>query len=70
VPIFTVPVLTPWLSSLWISLVTNVDATTARNLIESMDTEVVVHDNTIIDAVPGDPIAYEAAVERALTAGG
>ncbi len=70
VPIFTVPVLTPWLSSLWISLVTNVDATTARNLIESMDTEVVVHDNTIIDAVPGDPIAYEAAVERALAADG
>jgi len=70
VPIFVVPVLTPWLSSLWISLVTNVDATTARNLIESMDTEVVVHDNTIIDAVPGDPIAYEAAVERALAADG
>ncbi|CAN5828272.1 NAD(P)H-binding protein [soil metagenome] len=70
VPIFVVPVLTPWLSSLWISLVTNVDATTARNLIESMDTEVVVHENTIIDAVPGDPIAYEAAVERALAAGG
>ena len=70
VPIFAVPVLTPWLSSLWISLVTNVDATTARNLIESMDTEVVVHDNTIIDAVPGDPIAYEAAVERALAADG
>ncbi|MDQ3177908.1 MAG: NAD(P)H-binding protein [Actinomycetota bacterium] len=70
VPIFTVPVLTPWLSSLWISLVTNVDATTARNLIESMDTEVVVHDTAIIDAVPGEPIAYEDAVERALAAGG
>lgn len=70
VPIFVVPVLTPWLSSLWISLVTNVDATTARNLIESMDTEVVVRDNTILDAVPGDPIAYEAAVERALAADG
>ena len=41
-----------------------------ESLIESMDTEVVVHDNTIIDAVPGDPIAYEAAVERALAADG
>ena len=44
VPIVTVPVLTPRLSSLWIGLVTNVDSTTASNLIDSMSTEVLQTD--------------------------
>ncbi len=66
VPILTVPLLTPRLSSLWISLVTDVDTTTARNLIESMDTEVVVHDDSIQSVVPGRLMTYDEAVERAL----
>jgi uncharacterized protein YbjT (DUF2867 family) len=67
--IVIVPVLTPKLSSLWISLVTDVDTTTAHNLIESMDTEVVVTDRSIEDVVPGRPIPYEEAVRRALADG-
>lgn len=39
-----VPVLTPWLSSLWIGLVTPVDAGVARPLIEGLATETVVTD--------------------------
>jgi uncharacterized protein YbjT (DUF2867 family) len=66
VPILTVPLLTPRLSSLWISLVTDVDTTTARNLIESMDTEVVVHDDSIQSVVPRRLMTYDEAVERAL----
>jgi uncharacterized protein YbjT (DUF2867 family) len=66
VPIVRVPVLTPRLSSYWLSLVTDVDVTTGRNLIDSMGTEVVVSDRSIEDLVPGDPIPYEEAVRRAL----
>ncbi|WP_121254186.1 NAD(P)H-binding protein [Nocardioides ferulae] len=66
VPIVTAPVLTPRLSSYWLSFVTDVDVTTGRNLIDSMDTEVVVTDDAIRELVPGDPIGYAEAVRRAL----
>lgn len=66
VPTVPVPVLTPRLSSYWLALVTDVDTTTGRNLIDSMSTEVVVTDHRIRDLVPGEPIGYREAVERAL----
>lgn len=66
VPILKVPVLTPRLSSYWLALVTDVDVTTGRNLIDSMGTEVVVTDTSIRDLVPGEPLSYEEAVRRAL----
>jgi uncharacterized protein YbjT (DUF2867 family) len=65
-PIVVVPLLTPRLSSYWLALVTDVDATTGRNLIDSMSTEVVVRDSSIRDVVPGEPLTYRQAVERAL----
>jgi uncharacterized protein YbjT (DUF2867 family) len=70
VPIVRVPVLTPRLSSYWLALVTEVDATTGRNLIDSMGTEVVVTDHSIRDVVPGEPVTYAEAVRRALDEGG
>ena len=66
VPIVQVPVLTPGLSSRWLALVTDVDVTTGRNLIDSMGTEVVVSENSIRDIVPGEPLTYAEAVRRAL----
>lgn len=66
VPIVKVPILTPRLSSYWLALVTDVDVTTGRNLIDSMGTEVVVTDHSIRDVVPGDPVPYAEAVRRAL----
>ncbi|TIC88457.1 NAD-dependent epimerase/dehydratase family protein [Nocardioides sp. GY 10113] len=66
VPIIRVPVLTPRLSSYWLALVTDVDVTTGRNLIDSMGTEVVVSDHRIREIVPGEPLPYEEAVRRAL----
>jgi hypothetical protein len=66
VPIVRVPVLTPRLSSYWLALVTNVDVTTGRNLIDSMGTEVVVTDHTIRDVVPGEPMSYAESVRLAL----
>ncbi len=66
IPIITVPVLTPRLSSYWLALVTDVDATTGRNLIDSMSHEVVVTDTSIRDVVPGEPLTYRESVRRAL----
>jgi len=66
VPIITVPVLTPRLSSYWLALVTDVDVTTGRNLIDSMGTEVLVTDDAIRGIVPGDPVPYVEAVRRAI----
>lgn len=65
-PIVTVPVLTPSLSSHWIAFVTDVDTTTAKNLIDSMSTEVVVQDTAILEIVPGDTMPYQDAVKQAL----
>lgn len=66
VPIVTVPVLTPKLSSYWLALVTDVDVTTGRNLIDSMGVEVVVSDRSIGEVVPGDPMTYADSVRIAL----
>ena len=66
VPIVEVPVLTPRLSSYWLALVTDVDVTTGRNLIDSMGTEVVVTEQSIREIVPGEPLGYAESVRRAL----
>ncbi len=66
IPIVVLPLLTPGLSSRWLALVTDVDVTTGRNLIDSMSTEVVVKDTSIIEVVPGEPLSYEESVRRAL----
>jgi uncharacterized protein YbjT (DUF2867 family) len=66
VPIVQVPVLTPGLSSRWLALVTDVDVTTGRNLIDSMGIEVVVTEQRIRGVVPGEPLTYAEAVQRAL----
>ena len=66
IPIVVVPLLTPRLSSYWLALVTDVDATTGRNLIDSMSSEVVVTDDSIREVVPGEPLSYRESVRRAL----
>jgi uncharacterized protein YbjT (DUF2867 family) len=49
----TVPLLTPWLSSLWIGLVTPVDAGVAKPLIEGLASETVVSDPSGMAIFPG-----------------
>jgi uncharacterized protein YbjT (DUF2867 family) len=70
VPIVKVPVLTPGLSSRWLALVTDVDVTTGRNLIDSMGIEVVVTEQRIREIVPGEPMSYAESVRRALEESG
>ncbi|GAA1877614.1 NAD(P)H-binding protein [Lapillicoccus jejuensis] len=61
-----VPLLTPGLSSRWLSLVTSVDPQTARSLVDSMTNEVVVRDDSIRRLVPFEPMTYDDAVRVAL----
>jgi uncharacterized protein YbjT (DUF2867 family) len=65
-PNLTVPLLTPRLSSAWLRFVTDVDSATARNLVDSMTTEVVVQDDAITRLVPGAAMGYDDAVRLAL----
>jgi uncharacterized protein YbjT (DUF2867 family) len=61
-----VPLLTPGLSALWLTLVTDIDPGTGRNLIDSMTNEVIVRDPSIRDLVPIQPMKYDDAVRAAL----
>ena len=66
-PILPVPLLTPRLSSLWLTLVTDVDTATGRALVDSMTNEVIVRDQSIRDLIPFDPMPYDDAVRKALS---
>jgi hypothetical protein len=61
-----VPVLSPWLSSQWVNVVTPVPRALAVPLIESLRSSVVVSESDITTLVPFDPLPFDAAVERAL----
>jgi uncharacterized protein YbjT (DUF2867 family) len=65
-PRIPVPVLTPWLSSLWIGLVTPVDAGVARPLIEGLATETVVTDPSGMSLFEVEPTPLPAALRAAL----
>ncbi len=65
-PIVPVPLLTPRLSSRWLALVTDVDLSTARNLVDSMNNEVVVKNDAITRLLPGELMSYQDAVRLAL----
>ncbi len=65
--IVPVPLLSPGLSSRWLSLVTDVDTQTGRSLVDSMANEVVVHDDSIRSIVPFEPMGYDDAVRTALS---
>jgi uncharacterized protein YbjT (DUF2867 family) len=64
--VLPVPLLSPRLSSYWLSLVTDVDVQTGRSLIDSMSNEVVVRDDSIRRLVPFEPMDYDDAVLQAL----
>ena len=61
-----VPLLSPGLSSWWLSLVTDVDVTAGRSLVDSMTNEVIVEDDRIREVVPFDPLGFDEAVRLAL----
>jgi uncharacterized protein YbjT (DUF2867 family) len=61
-----VPVLTPYISSLWLALITPVYASTGRKLIDSLRQDTVVRDDAALRMFPVRPRGIAAAVERAL----
>jgi uncharacterized protein YbjT (DUF2867 family) len=61
-----VPLITPWLSSLWIGLVTPVDTNVARPLVEGLKTATVVTDPSGAAAFGIAPAAFDETLRRAL----
>jgi uncharacterized protein YbjT (DUF2867 family)/uncharacterized protein YndB with AHSA1/START domain len=64
--IVVVPVLTPRLSSYWVSLVSPVPATIAQPLIEGLRHEAVARDLSALSDFAFRPMSYRAALELAL----
>jgi uncharacterized protein YbjT (DUF2867 family)/membrane protease YdiL (CAAX protease family) len=64
--ILPVPLLSPRLSSRWLSLVTDVDAAAGRSLVDSMVNEVVVEDDELHRLVPFPRRSFDDAVRDAL----
>lgn len=64
--ILPVPVLTPKLSSGWISLVTPVNAKIARPLAEGLRNRTVCRDNLAMRLMPGPLFSVQQAIEAAL----
>jgi hypothetical protein len=61
-----VPLLTPWLSSLWIGLVTPVDADIARPLVEGLSTRTTVTDPSAAAPFGIETLPFPEALRRAL----
>lgn len=61
-----VPFLSPYLSSLWLGLVTPLYARIGRKLIESIVHSTVVRDQSALQAFDVKPMGIEAAIQRAL----
>ena len=67
-PRIPVPLITPWLSSLWIGLVTPVDAGVARPLVEGLATPTVVSDPSGMALFGIEPMGFDEALRRAVAA--
>ena len=65
-PRLPVPVLTPWASSVWIGLVTPVDAGVARPLVEGAASETVVEDAAGMGLFDVSPVALDEAMRAAV----
>jgi uncharacterized protein YbjT (DUF2867 family) len=66
--IVEVPVLTPRLSSLWLHLVTPVQASVARPLVEGLRNPTIAREERIRDLIPLELTPFDDAVRAALAA--
>ncbi len=62
--IFTIPVLTPRLSSYWLYFVTSVNFSLAKYLVDSVKNNVVKKNNSINDIIKRDCLSFDEAVKR------
>jgi uncharacterized protein YbjT (DUF2867 family) len=65
-PRIPVPLVTPWLSALWLGLVTPVDTAVARPLVEGLTTATVVTDPSGAEPFGISPLSFDEALRRAL----
>lgn len=63
--IFTVPVMTPKLSSYWLYFVTSTSYPLASSLVESMRVDVMAKPNDLQEKINVKPMRYEQAIELA-----
>ena len=61
-----VPLLTPYLSSLWLGLVTPLYSRVGRKLVDSLRNETLVHDKSALTAFSVKPRSVDDAIARAL----
>lgn len=64
--IFTLPVMTPKLSSYWLYFITSTSFKLASALVSSMKVEVVCRDTRINEVLDVQPISYKQALKKAL----
>ena len=64
--LISVPVMTPYLSSLWLALVTPASFEVGRHLIEGLKNPTVVRDRSALDVFPIKPMGIREAVAKAL----
>lgn len=64
--LISVPVLTPYLSSLWLALVTPAAFEVGRHLIEGLKNPTVVRDTTALGVFPIRPMGIREAIRKAL----
>ena len=61
-----VPVLTPYLSGLWLALVTPASFEVGRHLIEGLKNPTVVKDNNALESFPIRPMGIKDAIHKAI----
>ena len=64
--LISVPVLTPYLSSLWLALVTPASFEVGRHLIEGLKNPTVVLDQKALDVFPIRPMGVREAIQKAI----
>ena len=64
--LISVPLLTPYLSGLWLALVTPASYEVGRHLIEGLKNPTVVRDKTALEVFPIRPLSRRQAIEKAL----
>ena len=67
--LISVPVLTPYLSGLWLALVTPTNFEIGRHLIEGLKNPTVVRDQRTLDVLAIRPMGIREAIQKALKGG-
>jgi uncharacterized protein YbjT (DUF2867 family) len=64
--LISVPVLTPYLSSLWLALVTPTAFEVGRHLIEGLKNPTIVRDQNALELFPIRPLGMKEAIQKAI----